>query len=169
MNLVLNSGYRYPIMQDDSLILIKPTSSRVWSWWPIPIQNNGIHSTGYYAGGIFHTQTTLPLLTFCSTGCMNVHTRGNISSAVSQNVMKHQGSGTVKLENKEKCTKCKTKFHSPRNSGDYLKKRKIVPAFSVSNENGSWITKVFNFDTKWTSVVGSALRPRYLNRKTPIQ
>jgi len=44
-----------------------------------PHKNNGIHSTGYYAGGIFHTQTTLPLLTFCSTGCINVHTRGNIS------------------------------------------------------------------------------------------
>jgi len=52
MNLVLNSGYRCRIMRDDSLILIKATSSRVWSWWPIPTHNNDIHSTGYYAGGI---------------------------------------------------------------------------------------------------------------------
>jgi len=91
-------------------------------------------------------------------------------SAVSQNVMKHQGSGNVRLENKAKYTNCKTKFHSSQNSGDWwILKRKIVLVFSASNENGRWITKVFNFHTKLKSVVGSALRAPYLHRKKPIQ
>jgi hypothetical protein len=154
MNLVSNTGYRCPIMQDDSLILIKATSSRVWSWWPIPTQNNGIHSTGYYVGGIFHTHRQhFPYFLFHRLyQCPHAW---KYFSPVPQNVMKHQGFGNVMLENKAKCTNCKIKFHSSQNSGDcWILKRKIVPVFSASNENGRWITKVFNFDTRglrWSS------------------
>jgi hypothetical protein len=158
-----------PSGQDDSLILIKATSSRAEAGDRFP--HKQWHSFHRILRGwnISHTDNT-SLTYFLFHRLYQCPHAWKYFSSVSQNVMKHHGSGNVRLENKAKCTNCKTKFHSSQNSGDWwILKCKILPVFTASNKNRRWINKVFNFDTKLKLVVGSALRLRYLHRKTPTQ